>query len=90
MNLESHLPDNTPASEEIATLSQNLWTTREVAEFLQVSVKTVYNLRKRGLPFVHLGGAVRFVPQEIRDYLAKNRGLSSHRLRQMIRRKATI
>ena len=78
--------NNTPPLEETTSPPQNLWTTHEVANFLQVSLKTVFNLRKRGLPFVQLGGAVRFVPQEIRDYLANNRGLSSHRLRQMIRK----
>jgi excisionase family DNA binding protein len=63
-----------------------LWTTEQVAQFLQVSLKTVFNLRKKGLPFVQLGGAVRFVPQEIRDYLVNSRGLSSHRLRQIARK----
>jgi hypothetical protein len=38
------------------------------------------------LPFVKLGGAVRFVPNEIRDYLANSRRLSSHRLRQIARK----
>jgi excisionase family DNA binding protein len=78
-----------PASVEMNTQPSEpdtgLWTTREVAKFLRVSLKTVFNLRKRGLPYVQLGGAVRFVPQEIRDYLARSRGLSSHRLRQIIR-----
>jgi len=36
-----------------------------------------------------LGGAVRFLPQEIKDYLVTNRGLSAHRLRQVVR-KGTI
>lgn len=63
-----------------------LWTTPQVAKFLQVSLKTVFNLRKKGLPFVQLGGAIRFVPQEIRDYLVNSRRLSSHRLRQLIRK----
>jgi len=63
-----------------------LWTTPQVARYLQVSLKTVFNLRKRGLPFVQLGGAVRFVPQEIRDYLVTHRGLSMHRIRQAIRK----
>ena len=63
-----------------------LWTTTEVRDYLRVSLKTVFNLRKRGLPYVQLGGAIRFVPQEIKDYLARNRGLSAHRLRQMIRK----
>jgi excisionase family DNA binding protein len=84
-------PDNTPGNPPVAELSppDKLWTTKEVARFLDVSLKTVFNLRKKGLPFVYLGGAVRFVPQEIREYLANSRGLSSHRLRQIARRGAS-
>ena len=37
-----------------------LWTTERVAKYLHVSLKTVFNLRKKGLPYVQLGGAVRF------------------------------
>jgi excisionase family DNA binding protein len=80
-SMPGSVPVNHPAPEPDA----ELWTTQEVAKFLHVSLKTVFNLRKRGLPYVQLGGAVRFVPQEIRDYLTRSRGLSSHRLRQMIR-----
>ena len=38
--------------------SDTLWTTDEVADFLRVSIKTVFNLRKTGLPYLQLGGAV--------------------------------
>ena len=66
---------NPPVSEDVKTSSQEtdseLWTTERVAKYLHVSLKTVFNLRKKGLPYVQLGGAVRFVPQEIRDYLVK-------------------
>ncbi|MCE0499211.1 MAG: helix-turn-helix domain-containing protein [Methylacidiphilales bacterium] len=81
------VPGNPPVSEEVKTPVQDsdLWTTKEVAKYLHVSLKTVFNLRKRGLPYVQLGGAVRFVPQEIKDYLVSSRGLSSHRLRQIAR-----
>ena len=79
---------NPPVSEEIQNSPQDLWTTKEVAKHLRVSQKTVFNLRKRGLPYVQLGGAVRFVPQEIKDYLVTNRGLSAHRLRQVVRKGA--
>ena len=65
---------------------EDLWTTKEVGRFLHVSAKTVFELRKKGLPFVKLGGAVRFVPNEIRTYLDNSRRLSSHRLRQIARR----
>jgi excisionase family DNA binding protein len=84
--------ENPPVSEDTKTSSpdSDLWTTKEVAKHLHVSLKTVFNLRKRGLPFVQLGGAVRFVPQEIRDYLVNSRGLSSHRLRQIARKGALI
>jgi excisionase family DNA binding protein len=81
---------NSPVSEGVKTSSHEtdseLWTTERVAKYLHVSLKTVFNLRKKGLPYVQLGGAVRFVPQEIRDYLVKSRGLSSHRLRQIARK----
>ena len=60
----------TPRLENLP-IPQNLWTTREVADFLHVSIKTIFNLRKRGLPFVHIGGAVRFVPQEIQGLLGQ-------------------
>ena len=77
-------------SDDVKTSSQEtdseLWTTERVAKYLHVSLKTVFNLRKKGLPYVQLGGAVRFVPQEIKDYLVKSRGLSSHRLRQIARK----
>jgi hypothetical protein len=66
--------------------TQDLWTSREVAKFLHVSIKTIFNLRKGGLPCVYVGGAVRFVPQEIKDYLANSRRLASHRSRQIIRK----
>jgi excisionase family DNA binding protein len=94
MNSPTHTNSlgTSPVAEEVKTPVQDsdLWTTREVAKYLHVSLKTVFNLRKKGLPYVQLGGAVRFVPQEIRDYLVNSRGLSSHRLRQMIRKGATV
>ena len=79
---------NPPVASEINSPPNysNLWTAKEVAKYLHVSLKTVFNLRKKGLPYVQLGGAVRFMPQEIKDYLANTRGLASHRLRQIIRK----
>jgi excisionase family DNA binding protein len=90
MNSPTHTSslETSPVAEEIKTPVQDLdlWTTPEVAKHLRVSLKTVFNLRKKGLPFVQLGGAVRFVPQEIKDYLVNSRRLSSHQLRQIIRK----
>jgi excisionase family DNA binding protein len=75
------IPEDTKTSTE-----SDLWTTKETAKYLRVSLKTVFNLRKKGLPYVQLGGAVRFVPQEIRDYLVSNRNLATHRRRQAVRK----
>ncbi len=67
---------------------ENLWTTKEVAEFLHVSPKHVFVLRRRkGLPYIKLGGAIRFLPEEIRKYLEYSRRLSAHRLRQIARKR---
>jgi excisionase family DNA binding protein len=91
MNNTSSPNHSAPPLEEMTAPFEQLWTTHEVAKFLHVSLKTIFNLRKKGLPFVQLGGAVRFVPQEIKDYLANSRCSSSHRLRQMIRKgEATV
>jgi hypothetical protein len=79
-------PVMTDASTEL--LEERLWTTEQVADFLQVSPRTVFSLRKVGLPCIQLGGAVRFVPQRVKDHLAVNRNISFHRLRQLARRRA--
>ena len=85
-------PDGPPVSEEVKTppndTDSDLWTSERVAQYLHVSLKSVFNLRKKGLPFVKVGGAVRFVPQEIKDHLLINRGLAAHRLRQIVRKGA--
>lgn len=88
-NSSNNNNSSTPTSEDM-TMAQDLWTTREAAKFLHVSLKSVFNLRKKGLPFVQVGGAVRFVPQEIKNYLINSRRLSSHRSRQIIRKGGTL
>jgi excisionase family DNA binding protein len=91
----NNTPGHSPVSGEVITppetleADSDLWTTVRVSKYLQVSLKTVFNLRKKGLPYVQVGGAVRFDPQEIKDYLINSRRLSSHRLRQMIRNGAS-
>jgi hypothetical protein len=91
MNSPTHTSSlgTSPVAEEVKTPVQDsdLWTAKDVAQHLRLSLKTVFNLRKKGLPFVKLGGAVLdFVPHEIKDYLVNSRRLSSHQLRQLIRK----
>jgi excisionase family DNA binding protein len=85
--MNNSLPSSVAVQVE-SPASDTLLTTQEVADFLRVSIKTVFNLRKMGLPYLQLGGAVRFDSQEVRAYLLKNRHLSSHRLRQKARQHA--
>jgi len=92
MNSSAHpgTPGDPPVSGEpkipLDETDSDLWTSERVAQYLHVSLKSVFNLRKRGLPFVKVGGAVRFVPQEVKDYLQINPSLVSHRLRQIMRK----
>jgi hypothetical protein len=87
MSFPTDLPASGEAQIPSAETDSDLWTSERVAQHLHVSLKTVFNLRKNGLPFLKLGGAVRFVPQEIKDYLATHRSLEAHRWRQVIRKR---
>jgi excisionase family DNA binding protein len=51
-----------------------LLTTAEVARLLKVSISSVRRLQSaRALPFVKVGGSVRFTQRDIASYLARNR-----------------
>jgi excisionase family DNA binding protein len=54
---------------------QGLWTTQQVADYLNVSTKTVQRLKEAGkLPVVRIGsdtGVVRFNPEAVRDLCTK-------------------
>jgi len=48
----------------------SLWTVNQVAEYLQCSVGHIYNLvSKRDIPFKRRRKMVRFVPEEVYDWL---------------------
>ena len=56
-----------------------LWTTEDVALYLRVSEATVRSWQQcRRLPFVKIGGTVRFVPAEIRQVVADSKELRSN------------
>lgn len=51
-----------------------LMTPAEVAESLKISVPSVRRLQyQRRIPFIKVGGSVRFARADITSYLAKNR-----------------
>jgi excisionase family DNA binding protein len=48
-------------------------TVDDVSEMLQVTRSTVYNLKKRGLPYIKLGKNIRFDQKEVVDWIKANR-----------------
>ena len=48
-------------------------TVEDVAEMLQVTRTTIYNLKKQGLPFIKLGKNIRFDQDEVVDWVRSNR-----------------
>ena len=52
---------------------KNLLTVQEVAEMLKISVSTLYRwVNKREIPFVKLGGKLRFNEGEIKTFVLQN------------------
>jgi excisionase family DNA binding protein len=47
-------------------------TVEDVAEMLQVTRTTIYNLKKKGLPFIKLGKNIRFDQEEVVKWVKTN------------------
>ena len=47
-------------------------TIEDLIEMLQVTRSTIYNLKKKGLPFIKIGSNVRFEQSEVIDWLKNN------------------
>lgn len=47
-------------------------TVEDVAEMLQVTRTTIYNLKKKGLPFIKLGKNIRFDENEVVQWVRSN------------------
>jgi excisionase family DNA binding protein len=49
-----------------------LWTTNDIARFLRITERGVYEMRKSGLPSIKVGHLVRFEEAAVRAWLEKN------------------
>jgi excisionase family DNA binding protein len=47
-------------------------TIEDVSEMLQVTRTTVYNLKKKGMPFIKLGKNIRFDQDEVVEWIKSN------------------
>ena len=65
--------------------SEPLWTVNEVAVFLHVSKKWVYEHAAKGrLPCIHVGGLRRFKPAAIRGWLEAHQFGSASPLERVV------
>ena len=55
-------------------MKNELLTTIELAEVLNVSRQTIFNWRKEGMPFYKINKAVRFDLVEIKEWLQTKKG----------------
>jgi excisionase family DNA binding protein len=54
--------------------AEQLWTVREVASFLRLGRNAIYEMADRGdIPSLRIGSRVRFVPAEVRAWVARQR-----------------
>jgi excisionase family DNA binding protein len=52
---------------------ESYWTKKDVARFLSVSVRKIEQMMKsKKLPFLKIGGAVRFIPEEVKRFVETN------------------
>ncbi|GAB1476470.1 hypothetical protein MASR2M70_13040 [Bacillota bacterium] len=47
-------------------------TIEDVGEMLQVTRTTIYNLKKKGMPFIKLGKTIRFDQDEVINWIKAN------------------
>jgi excisionase family DNA binding protein len=52
-------------------------TIEDVADMLQVTRTTVYNLKKKGLPFIKIGKNIRFSQEEVINWVMNSARESS-------------
>lgn len=70
----THLKNREPQTSGEVGSTIDLLTIREVAELLRLSVSGMKHLhQKRHIPFVKVGGSIRFSKQDVIDYLNKVR-----------------
>jgi phage terminase Nu1 subunit (DNA packaging protein) len=46
-----------------------LWATRDLSSFIGCSERHIARLREEGLPFVRVGGLIRFIPARVTAWL---------------------
>lgn len=61
-------------AKEQKSVEKLVWNVRETAQHLGVSERTVWRLKaEEQLPYTMIGGRVKFIPQDIRQYCLDRR-----------------
>jgi excisionase family DNA binding protein len=51
------------------TMTNKLWTVREVCQYFEISRATLHRYVKKGLPSFHVGGSPRFDQEKVAEWL---------------------
>ncbi|MFA5638558.1 MAG: helix-turn-helix domain-containing protein [Anaerovoracaceae bacterium] len=54
-------------------------TIEDVSEMLQVTRTTIYNLKKRGLPFIKIGKTLRFDREDVVDWIETHKTIADQK-----------
>jgi excisionase family DNA binding protein len=63
--------------EPVTVQTEQLWAADQTADFLRISLETLYRLRAAGdgPPAYRIGRQLRFVPDEVRGWLEQRRAV---------------
>lgn len=71
------------ANSDDSVVNDRLFTAKQAAEFYGCSLRKLFGLRDKGLPFVRIGGSVRYSRQDLIAYIdqcrVRERQDESHR-----------
>ena len=68
------MPNHAIQNDLTTILAKPWWSKSDVARVFDVSLKTVFNWqRRRWIPYVRIGGTVRFDPVEVKAAILKRR-----------------
>ncbi len=52
-------------------MEKKFLTAKEVAEMLGIAQSTVYKLKKQGLPYLKIGGSIKFDKKDLMEWIEK-------------------
>ena len=71
------MPEQWESAPSTGAERQSLWKVNDVAHFLKMAPQSIYRIvSENRIPFIKIGGALRFDQEEIRRWIHQKRGRS--------------